>query len=83
MNIKAKLYASLQEYLPADAVKQETMITVPDGATPSRIILQLGVPQEHCHLVLVNGLFVTPEDRDTQALEDGDTIAIWPPVAGG
>ena len=59
MKIKAKLYASLQEYLPPNAVKQEAIIEVPDGATPSRIILQLGVPKEHCHLVLVNGLFVT------------------------
>jgi len=83
MKIKAKLYASLQEYLPPNAVKQEAMIDVPDGATPARIILQLGVPKEHCHLVLVNGLFVTPEERDVQTLQEGDTIAMWPPVAGG
>jgi sulfur carrier protein ThiS len=35
------------------------------------------------HLVLVDGHFVHRDDRATRALKDGETLAIWPPVAGG
>ena len=83
MKIKIKLYASLQDYLPAGAKDQAADIDVPDAATPSRVMLQLGLPKEMCHLVILNGVYVAPEARDTQAMEDGDTLAIWPPVAGG
>jgi molybdopterin converting factor small subunit len=33
--------------------------------------------------VLLNGIFVPPSRRPAAPLSDGDTIAIWPPVAGG
>jgi len=42
------------------------------------------VPRELAHLVLVNGHFVCDTDRDQAGqLKEGDTLAIWPPVAGG
>ena len=44
---------------------------------------QLKMPGEVCHLVLVNGVFVHPGERDTYELSDGDHLAVWPPVAGG
>ena len=34
-------------------------------------------------LVLINGVFVAPQERNKPLLRDGDTLAIWPPVAGG
>jgi len=36
-----------------------------------------------CHMVLVNGVYVAPEERSDKKLEEGDHLAIWPPVAGG
>jgi molybdopterin converting factor small subunit len=41
------------------------------------------VPRKLSHLVLVNGVYAHPDERDTAILKDGDTLAIWPPVAGG
>jgi hypothetical protein len=35
------------------------------------------------HLVLINGVYVPPEERGTRMLAEGDTLAIWPPIAGG
>jgi molybdopterin converting factor small subunit len=26
---------------------------------------------------------VAPEERATRMLKDGDTLAVWPPIAGG
>jgi sulfur carrier protein ThiS len=38
---------------------------------------------EKCHLVLVNGIFVSPSARANTRIGEGDTLAVWPPVAGG
>ncbi|MEK9671038.1 MAG: MoaD/ThiS family protein [Rhodospirillaceae bacterium] len=83
MKIRIKLYASLGAYLPAGAKQNESDLDVADGATPAGVIAKLGLPGDMCHLVLVNGLFCEPSARASQALQDGDALAIWPPVAGG
>jgi sulfur carrier protein ThiS len=35
------------------------------------------------HLVLINGHYVPPEQRASRVLNEGDVLAIWPPIAGG
>jgi molybdopterin converting factor small subunit len=83
MKIRVKLYASLAEYLPVGAQKNESDLDVADGTSPTQVILRLGVPEQMCHMVLVNGVYVAPEERSDKKLEEGDHLAIWPPVAGG
>ncbi len=42
------------------------------------------VSREKAHLVLLNGVYLTPEQREQSAfIKAGDTLAVWPPVAGG
>lgn len=83
MKITVKLYAGLAKHLPAGARENAVEMDVKGGATPGDVIALLGAPARHCHLVLVNGVFRTPEERGAVALEPGDVLAIWPPVAGG
>ena len=83
MKIQLKLYASLGQYLPDEAKKNEIEIEAQSGATVGVLLRKFTVPDEMCHLVLVNGKFVSPGDRDTLILKDGDALAVWPPVAGG
>ncbi len=83
MQIEIKLFASLAQYLPDDAVRNVASINVTEGATTASVLADHGVPPEHCHLVLVNGVYLGPGERKVQVLHDGDTLAIWPPVAGG
>ena len=83
MQIELKLYASLGEYLPSGSRANAARLQVEDGATPNALIDRYRVPREQAHLVLINGQFVAPEQRDQPVLKDGDTLAIWPPVAGG
>ncbi len=83
MKIRVKLYASLAEYLPDGAKKNEADLEVADGTSPLQVIHRLGLPEKMCHMVLVNGVYIAPEERSDTKLEEGDHLAIWPPVAGG
>ncbi|MGB0681810.1 MAG: MoaD/ThiS family protein [Magnetovibrionaceae bacterium] len=83
MKITIKLYALLSQHLPDHAVKNEAEIEVDDRITPMGVMESLRLPLEFCHLVLVNGVYVSPGERDEKELAEGDALAIWPPVAGG
>ncbi len=83
MTITLKLYATISELLPPGARENSAQIEIPDNATLNWVIDEYKVPRELAHLVLVNGLFHCDSDRDGVILKDGDTLAIWPPVAGG
>ncbi len=84
MKITLKLYATLGELLPPGAQNNAAEIEVAADATMNDIIDQYKVPRELAHLVLINGIFSCAEDRDQPGkLSEGDTLAIWPPVAGG
>ena len=83
MVIRVKLYALLDKYLPDGSIKNEIDLTVTEGMTPTAVIAKLNMPPEICHLVLINGVYVAPSERDNVRLTEGDALAIWPPVAGG
>ncbi len=84
MEITFKLYATLSQYLPAGSVNHSINIKISDSDTAFSLLDKFNVPRESAHLVLLNGVYVNPEDRDKpHFIKDGDTLAIWPPVAGG
>ena len=83
MKVKVKLFALLDKYLPPGAKDNQAEIEVADGATAATIISQLNLPQELCHLVLVNGSYLQPGERESRPLTSEDVLAIWPPIAGG
>ena len=85
MQITFKLYATLTGYLPEGAEdKHAIRIDVPADATVRDLIDRFRVPREMAHLVLLNGVYLPPAERDQPGrIREGDTLAIWPPVAGG
>jgi sulfur carrier protein ThiS len=84
MKIVFKLYASLTQYLPADArCDNRVPLELPEGSSVAQVIEPFGMPHKLVHLVLVNGVYVPPEQRLSHVLNDGDVLAIWPPIAGG
>ena len=83
MQITFKLFASLAPYLPPDAVQNAVELDLEEGTTVDQVLDGSRAPRQMCHLVLVNGFFVPPGERATKVLADGDTLAAWPPVAGG
>ncbi len=84
IRVTLKLYATLAQYLPQrDRRTDEVAMDIPASATLADIVGRFGVPLGSCFLVLVNGVFLPPGERATTRFAAGDTIAIWPPVAGG
>jgi sulfur carrier protein ThiS len=83
MKVTLKLYASLSDYLPAGARLNQVELDVAEGATVGSVIEEFRLPTKLTHLVLVNGFFVAREARGRLALNDGDHLAVWPPIAGG
>jgi sulfur carrier protein ThiS len=83
IRVEFKLFASLMAFLPADVQGHSVVVDVPDGITVYDLMDRFQVPREQAHLVVCNGIFVPPSQRHNQVLRNGDTIALWPPVAGG
>ncbi len=84
MKITFKLYASLTEYLPPERRTSNRMpLDVSAGASIAQIIEPFGLPEKLVHLVILNGVYVEPAQRLTRVLNEGDVLAIWPPIAGG
>jgi molybdopterin converting factor small subunit len=84
MQVKVKLFAGLQDYLPADAGANSTTLDIDTNTTVYQVIDKFQVPRHEAHLILLNGIFVEPGARDRAGLfREGDTLAVWPPVAGG
>ena len=83
MKISLKLFASLADYLPAGSRENRIELDVEDGVSVADLIRRYQVPERSAHLVLVNGLFVPPAERPRRRLQEGDELAVWPPIAGG
>ena len=84
MKITFKLFASLTDFLPIEVRRANLMeLDVVDHATILQVIEPFGLPEKMVHLVLINGTYIAPEQRATHALQEGDVLAIWPPIAGG
>ena len=78
-----KLFASLSEFLPSGAKYNAVEVRLENGTTIGSLLAEMRVPEGMCHLVLLNGIFVPPGQRDSTAIADGDVVSVWPPVAGG
>ncbi len=84
MRITLKLFATLEKYLPSKrAGHNEAVVEVPEGASIAKVLRRFGVPREEVHLALIDGVYVSPEELDGVKLKEGQTLAVWPPVAGG
>lgn len=84
MQITFKLYATLTDYLPVDKRRSnQVTLEVKPHATVAEVIAPFDLPPKQVHLVLINGHFVPPAERASRTLNEGDVLAVWPPIAGG
>ena len=83
MQVTLKLFATLGDYLPPEAKFNQIQLDLPEGTSVQALVERYNLPPKLVHLVLVNGHFIPPPERSVRALQDGDVLAIWPPIAGG
>ncbi len=83
IEIILKLYASLAEYLPPIKKRHSVEIKISLNDTPYQVLERFNVPRKMAHLVLLNGVYLEPAERDRSVFKNGDVLAVWPPVAGG
>ena len=76
MKITLKLYAGLSQYLPENAVRNEAEIKIEPELDLQGVLDSYGVPSEQCYLVLVNGVYVSPDDRKGYRFAEADTLAV-------
>jgi sulfur carrier protein ThiS len=82
MTITLKLYASLSAFLPSEANGHKVSVEIDENTSALAVLDRYHVPMAQVHLVLVNGVFIAPSQRDAP-LSEGDELAVWPAVAGG
>jgi sulfur carrier protein ThiS len=83
VRVTVKLYATLGDYLPPASKGNKVEVEVGEAATVDAVLRPYSLPPKLTHLVLVNGVFIPPEARASTHLADGDSLAVWPPIAGG
>ena len=84
MRIQVRLFANLRDRFPSgDRGRAE--IELDDGSSLVDLIERLEIPDPLAQMVLVDGLQEprSREERAKRTLEDGQTVSIFPPVAGG
>lgn len=83
MKIQFKTGGLFVEHLPAGSTSSTAELEVAEGATPTDVMRQLGMPTHENYLVSLNGEVVVISERDTRVLAENDHLAIMPPLKGG
>ena len=79
MNVEVKLFFDFKTFLPSGSSKNTTIINLEKGTTVQKLIEILKLPPKIPKNIILNGITVE-NDRE---LKEGDSIAIFPPMAGG
>ena len=79
MKIKLKLFATFREYLPEGNDGHSIMLELDENTNVENVLQQMKLPVDIPKIILINGLQKTANE----VLHEGDTLSIFPPIAGG
>lgn len=77
MRVRLKFFAGLRELLPPG--EGPHLAEFAEGTTVGQALAAYGVPADKPRIVLVNGIHA----EDGRVLAEGDTLSVFPPIAGG
>ena len=75
MNVEVKLFATFRN----GRFKKKNIEIVEKDTKVRDLLNELGIKEEEVALIIVNGIHSNVDRK----LEEGDTLALFPPVAGG
>ena len=79
MQLEVRLFATLREFAPTDAMAGVFSATCPDGITVDELAERLGIEAGKVHMRMVNGVGVD----GVHMLKERDRVGLFPPVGGG
>ena len=84
MNIEVRAFINFKSYMPLDAKDGKAVLSIKDGSTFSDLLNVLGIPIEEPRIVVLNGVSQgTAPEVNMRVLNEGDIVAIFPPIGGG
>ncbi len=84
MKVHVRLFANLRERLP-EAPRGRASLELDPGETLQGLLDRLDIPPPLAQMVLVDGQ-QAPRDRGgrtARVLAEGETVSVFPPLAGG
>jgi len=79
LTVTVKLFANLRQRAPEGTDPRGFAVVLPTGATLGDLVTRLELPEKSWRLAFRNGRHCAPPE----ALQDGDVVAFFPPIAGG
>jgi hypothetical protein len=84
MEIELKLFMMFKKYGPPDQVDGRSRMQIEPGTRFIDILNAIKMPVEEDKIIVVNGISHKQCDEVNELeIQDGDTVAIFPPIAGG
>lgn len=84
MQIELKLFMRFRDYLPEGAVDGKTRMTLKPGTTFEELLADIGMSVPEDKIIVINGIsYKQGSTVNRLKLNDGDVVAIFPPIAGG
>ena len=78
MQVTVKLFATLREYAK-EGDRGICVLDLPEETRIQEIVDMLKIPEGIPKILLINGVQKKLED----VIQEGDTLSIFPPIAGG
>jgi molybdopterin converting factor small subunit len=79
MQVKVQLFATLRDYSPDGAKNEPFIVELAEGDTLRSLLDRLQLPEKMPKILLVNGA----HRKEPDELHEGDSVSIFPPLAGG
>jgi molybdopterin converting factor small subunit len=79
MNIEVRLYANFRDFLPPGSTTFAMKKSLEREMTIEELVKDLGLPEDVPKIVIVNG----SHTEFNYVVKDGDTVSVFPPLAGG
>ena len=84
MQIELKLFMRFKEYLPEGGINGIAKYEIDEGLTFKDLLNDIGMPVEEDKIIVINGIsHKQGEEANALLIKNNDTVAIFPPIAGG